>query len=67
MWLDEKNHSIQVDYVGISSFFNKTELADRKIVAVSIIGALRKGKSFFMDYCLRFMYANVSEVHMMLK
>lgn len=36
------------------------EVINRKIVVVSIIGAFRKGKSFLMDYCLRFMYANVS-------
>ena len=38
------------------------EVKNRKIVVVSIIGAFRKGKSFFMDYCLRFMYANVSSI-----
>ena len=37
------------------------EVKDRKIVVVSVIGAFRKGKSFLMDYCLRFMYANVSK------
>lgn len=35
---------------------------ERQIVAFSIVGAFRKGKSFFMDYCLRFMYANVSSL-----
>lgn len=66
MWLDAQNNCIQVDYAGITKFFNQTELADRKIVAVSIVGDSKKGKSFFMNYCLRFMYANVSEVHVML-
>ena len=32
---------------------------DRKIVIISIIGAFRKGKSFMMDFFLRYMYANV--------
>jgi Guanylate-binding protein, N-terminal domain len=36
------------------------KVKDRKVVIVSIAGAFRKGKSFFMDYCLRFMYSNVS-------
>ena len=33
----------------------------RKIVPFSIIGAYRKGKSFFLDYCLRYLYANVKQ------
>jgi Guanylate-binding protein, N-terminal domain len=59
MWLSE-NHSVIVDYDSINSMFTHPEVADRKMVVFSIIGAFRKGKSFLMDYCLRFMYANVS-------
>lgn len=36
------------------------EVRGRKIVLLSIVGAFRKGKSFFLDYCLRFLYGNVS-------
>jgi Guanylate-binding protein, N-terminal domain len=36
------------------------DVGNRKIVVVSIVGAYRKGKSFLMDYFLRFMYGNVS-------
>jgi Guanylate-binding protein, N-terminal domain len=65
MWLNEKanaaNETITVNYTAIDGVFLHPEVAQRKIVAVSIIGAFRKGKSFMMDYCLRFMYANVSE------
>lgn len=56
-----KNGSVTVDYEGIEKMFLHPEVKNRKIVAISIIGAFRKGKSFFMDYCLRFMYANVSK------
>lgn len=50
--------------------FNKAELEglllhpsvkDRKIVVLSIVGAFRKGKSFFLDYCLRYLYGNVRD------
>lgn len=37
-----------------------SKVKNRKIVAFSVIGGYRQGKSFFLDYCLRFLYANVS-------
>jgi len=44
----------------LRQIFEHPELQNRKIVVFSIIGAYRKGKSFFLDYCLRFLYAHVS-------
>ncbi|KAL7014862.1 hypothetical protein ACKWTF_016156 [Chironomus riparius] len=35
----------------------------RKIVPFSIIGAYRKGKSFLLDYCLRYLYAHYSSIN----
>lgn len=43
----------------LESLLLHSEIKDRKIMILTIVGAFRKGKSFFMDYCLRFMYANV--------
>lgn len=51
-----------VDNVTLEAMFSHPEVADRKKVAVSIIGAFRKGKSFLMDYALRFMYGHVSRL-----
>lgn len=33
---------------------------------VSIVGAFRQRKSFFLEYCLRFMYGNVSQSSLMI-
>lgn len=55
------DETLRVDYEAFNELFMHSDVKDRNIAAVSIIGAFRKGKSFFMDYCLRFMYANVSE------
>ena len=44
----------------LKQIFEHPELQNRKVVVFSIIGAYRKGKSFFLDYCLRFLYAHVS-------
>ena len=44
----------------INKMLNHSKVKDRKIVVFSIVGGFRKGKSFFLDYCLRYLYANVS-------
>lgn len=44
----------------LDNIFDHDDVKNRKIVAFSIIGAYRKGKSFFLGYCLRYLYANVS-------
>lgn len=36
------------------------DVKNRKVVLLSIVGAFRKGKSFFLDYCLRYLYGHVS-------
>lgn len=51
---------ILIDEPALKKMFTHPEVKNRKIIAFSIIGAFRKGKSFFLDYCLRFLYANVS-------
>jgi c-di-AMP phosphodiesterase-like protein len=44
----------------VRNLFLNPKLADRNVVVFSIIGAFRKGKSFLMNYVLRYMYAHVS-------
>lgn len=55
------NQTMTVDFAAIDGIFQNSEAYERKIVVLSIIGAFRKGKSFLMDYCLRYMYSNVSK------
>lgn len=51
---------LQFDKSELDSLLLQPQVKHRKIVVISIVGAFRKGKSFFLDYCLRFMYATVS-------
>ena len=53
------NNGVIIDQDSIK-MLTKYGVGDRKIVIFSIVGEFRKGKSFFMDYALRFMYSNVS-------
>lgn len=50
----------EVDSNAIKSLFSHPELKNRKAVIVTIVGDFRKGKSFFLNYCLRYLYENVS-------
>ena len=54
------DNKVSIEKPELDKMFLDAEVKTRKIVIVSIIGAFRKGKSFFLDYCLRYMYANVS-------
>ena len=49
-----------VDNDEVEKIMNHPEIEDRKIVILSLIGAFRGGKSYLLNYCLRFLYAHVS-------
>lgn len=51
---------VLVDNEELEKIFNHEEIQDRKAVVISLIGAFRGGKSYLLNYCLRFLYANVS-------
>ena len=51
---------IIIDNEELDKIFNHPEIQDRKVVILSLIGSFRGGKSFFLDYCLRFLYDHVS-------
>lgn len=53
------NSTLEFDKAKLDSLLLHPEVKNRKLVVLSIVGAFRKGKSFFLDYCLRFLYANV--------
>ncbi|CAG9811379.1 unnamed protein product [Chironomus riparius] len=54
---------IIVDNRQLENIFNHPEIQDRKVVILSLIGAFRGGKSFFLDYCLRFLYAHFPSIN----
>jgi hypothetical protein len=53
-------NGLDSDFQSIDKLFMHPEVKDRNVVILSIVGAFRKGKSFLLDYCLRYLYANVS-------
>lgn len=58
--LVKDDHTFELDEAALSRILLAEEVRDREVVAVSVAGAFRKGKSFLMDFMLRYMYKLVS-------
>lgn len=55
----DNNGSFQLNR-DVLKIFDKDDIKDRQVVAVSIAGAYRTGKSFILNFFLKYLYANVS-------
>ncbi|GJQ66246.1 putative GTPase [Trypoxylus dichotomus] len=53
--LANKDHTFTLDEEALSRVLMQDEIKDRYIVVVSVAGAFRKGKSFILDFFLRYM------------
>lgn len=56
-----ENHTFVLDEDTLTDVLLQNQLKDRFVVVVSVAGAFRKGKSFLLDFFLRYMYSKVSE------
>ncbi|XP_070497913.1 atlastin-like [Chironomus tepperi] len=52
------NSKIQFNENTVRDLFFNPKLKDRQVVVFSIVGAFRKGKSFLLNYMLRYLYAH---------
>ncbi|CAI9558884.1 unnamed protein product, partial [Staurois parvus] len=50
------DHSFELDEGALTRILLSEAVRDKEVVAVSVAGAFRKGKSFLMDFMLRYMY-----------
>uniref|UniRef100_A0A8C2XPY2 Atlastin GTPase 2 n=1 Tax=Cyclopterus lumpus TaxID=8103 RepID=A0A8C2XPY2_CYCLU len=53
---DEEEHSFSLHEEALERLLLQEEVQDLHVVVVSVAGAFRKGKSFLLDFMLRFMY-----------
>lgn len=58
---NNSSQGIQYNDVAVRKLFLNPKLKDRQAVIISIVGAFRKGKSFLLNYILRYLYAHVSQ------
>jgi atlastin len=56
----KSDDQFEIENEKLKEIFTHPDVINRKIVAFSVIGAFRRGKSYFLNYCLRYLYANVS-------
>lgn len=56
----EDDHNFELDEEALEKILLQEHIKDLNIVVVSVAGAFRKGKSFLLDFMLRYMYNRVS-------
>uniref|UniRef100_A0A1A8R0G4 Atlastin GTPase 2 n=1 Tax=Nothobranchius pienaari TaxID=704102 RepID=A0A1A8R0G4_9TELE len=53
---NEENHNFDLDTAALEKILLQDHIKDLNVVVVSVAGAFRKGKSFLLDFMLRYMY-----------
>lgn len=60
--LANKDHTFSLDEDALARVLMQNEIKDRYVVVVSVAGAFRKGKSFILDFFLRYMKSKVRNI-----
>lgn len=56
-----KDHKFELQFENLKQIFESTNIKDRDVVIISIAGPYRKGKSFLLNFFLRYLYAQVKQ------
>lgn len=59
---NEDEHSFELDAAALEKILLQDHVKDLNVVVVSVAGAFRKGKSFLLDFMLRYMQCQVCHV-----
>lgn len=60
----KENHSFALDTEALARVLLAPQVRDKNVVVLSVAGAFRKGKSFLLDFMLRYMYRKVHQTVM---
>ncbi|KAK7902056.1 hypothetical protein WMY93_018825 [Mugilogobius chulae] len=58
---NEDEHSFELDAAALEKILLQEHVKDLNVVVVSVAGAFRKGKSFLLDFMLRYMHTQQGE------
>jgi len=58
---EDEEHSFTLDENALSQILNRPDVRDKPICVVSVAGAFRKGKSFLLNFMLRYLKAGGSD------
>ena len=56
--ITNEDHTFSLDEEALSSVLLRSDVVHKKVVIVSVAGAFRKGKSFLLDFMLRYLRAS---------
>lgn len=56
-----EDHQFELDEEALESILLADRVKDKKVVVLSVAGAFRKGKSFLLDFCLRYLNSQVND------
>ncbi|KAL6480271.1 hypothetical protein MHYP_G00113040 [Metynnis hypsauchen] len=59
--VNKEDHSFGLDTEALERVLLVPKVRDMEVVVLSVAGAFRKGKSFLLDFMLRYMYRKSSE------
>ena len=54
------DHTFELNEEDLTKVLLDPRVKDNKVVVLSVAGAFRKGKSFLLNFCLRYLQAEVS-------
>lgn len=57
--VNEDAHTFRLSDEDLTNIILQENIRNRDVVIVSVAGAFRKGKSFILDFFLRYMYSKV--------